>query len=346
MARTKQTARRTYKPFITWTRFYLPREQEWPAWAVDHDDVHAGPLTDVEGCGKLSLGRMVDNPEQAAYIIRWRTLDDFLSFQSSPACAAFLDNLPSQHADNNNNNPQPPISPIPALNHLTLDTTSPPSQPPPPPPPSRFQILQHATEAATSEASGLVTLTTFLVPHPIDDKYALWQDQLTALNTFCPAGAERLITTRYFWQKGTHVWYWLVGEDGWVWERFGRPAGEGGDHQGVGGGQGTGRAVFCHFFLWSPRHGGVEEYEAAVEKEREVATDPLARESWARAVERVMPPATAWVQERWDVREVPRFFPPEPEFDPEDPEYERELERRMGEFLEGHRSKPEAGERS
>lgn len=70
MARTKQTARRTYKPFITWTRFYLPQGQEWPTWAVDHDDVHVGPLTDVEGCRKLSLGRMVDNPEQAAYIIR------------------------------------------------------------------------------------------------------------------------------------------------------------------------------------------------------------------------------------------------------------------------------------
>ncbi|EAQ88351.1 predicted protein [Chaetomium globosum CBS 148.51] len=336
MARTKQTARRTYKPFITWTRFQLPREQEWPTWTVDHDDVHAGPLTDVEGCRILSLGRMVDNPEQAAYIIRWRTLDDFLKFQSSPACTAFLDNLPS-HANNNNNNNNPePTDPSSALSHLTLDDTSPLS----PPPPSRFQILQHATEAATPEASGLVTLTTFLVPHHIDDKdkYALWQDQLSALDTFCPPGAERLITTRYFWQKGTHVWYWLVGEDGWVWERFGRPA----DSQD--GGQGAGRAVFCHFFLWSPHHGGPEEYEAAVETERVVAVDPKAREAWARALERVVPPATAWVQERWDVREVPRFFPPEPEFDPEDPEYKRELGERMEEFLESRGFK--GGERS
>jgi hypothetical protein len=70
MARTKQTARLSQKPLTTWTRFYLPLEQEWPTWAVDHEDVHAGPLADVKGCLMISLGRMVDNPEQAAYIIR------------------------------------------------------------------------------------------------------------------------------------------------------------------------------------------------------------------------------------------------------------------------------------
>ncbi len=69
MARTKQTAKRFYKALITWTRFYLPREQEWPTWSVDHADVHVGPLADVQGCRKASLGRMVENPEQAAFII-------------------------------------------------------------------------------------------------------------------------------------------------------------------------------------------------------------------------------------------------------------------------------------
>lgn len=57
------------KPLITWTRFYLPRNQEWPVWSVDHDDIHAGPLIDLEGCCRLGLARMVDNPDQAAYII-------------------------------------------------------------------------------------------------------------------------------------------------------------------------------------------------------------------------------------------------------------------------------------
>ncbi len=38
-------------------------------WTVDHDDIHVGPLADLEGCQKVSLGRMVEHPEQAAYII-------------------------------------------------------------------------------------------------------------------------------------------------------------------------------------------------------------------------------------------------------------------------------------
>jgi hypothetical protein len=69
MARTRQTARRMEKKLTTWTRFYLPREQEWPTWSVDHADVHVGPLAG-KGCWEVSLGRMVENPEQAAYIIR------------------------------------------------------------------------------------------------------------------------------------------------------------------------------------------------------------------------------------------------------------------------------------
>lgn len=70
MARTKQTIRlRWEKPLITWTRFYLPLHQEWPVWAVDHVDIHAGPLLGVEGALRLRLGRMIDDPEQAAYFI-------------------------------------------------------------------------------------------------------------------------------------------------------------------------------------------------------------------------------------------------------------------------------------
>jgi hypothetical protein len=69
MARTKQTARRSTPPLITWTRFHLLQEQEWPTWSTDHVDVHIGPLADVYGWCRVSLGRMVENPEQAAYII-------------------------------------------------------------------------------------------------------------------------------------------------------------------------------------------------------------------------------------------------------------------------------------
>ena len=70
MARTKQTARQTTKGVITLIRFYLPEEQEWPTWSVDYANVYIGPLSEVQGCrGKVFLGRMVDRPEQAAYII-------------------------------------------------------------------------------------------------------------------------------------------------------------------------------------------------------------------------------------------------------------------------------------
>ncbi len=57
------------KPLSTWTRFHLPREQEWPTWSADYADVHVGPLAGVEGFDNASLGRMVETPEQAAYII-------------------------------------------------------------------------------------------------------------------------------------------------------------------------------------------------------------------------------------------------------------------------------------
>ena len=55
------------KALITWTRFYLPRNQEWPVWA-GHEDIYSGPLLDL-GIRSLRLRRMVDDPEQAAYII-------------------------------------------------------------------------------------------------------------------------------------------------------------------------------------------------------------------------------------------------------------------------------------
>jgi hypothetical protein len=68
MARTRMTAKR-YRRVTTWTRFHLPREQEWPTWTVAHADVHVGPLAHVEGHMTVRLGRMVEDPEQAAYII-------------------------------------------------------------------------------------------------------------------------------------------------------------------------------------------------------------------------------------------------------------------------------------
>lgn len=78
MARTKQTAKRHWKPIVTWTRFHLPREQEWPTWPKDrYEHVYWGPLADLEGLEGVSVGRMVDNPERAAYVLReWSSVSN------------------------------------------------------------------------------------------------------------------------------------------------------------------------------------------------------------------------------------------------------------------------------
>ncbi|KAL2802028.1 hypothetical protein BJX63DRAFT_416035 [Aspergillus granulosus] len=289
MARTKQTAKRGQKVLITWTRFHLPREQEWPTWSVDHADVHAGPLADVEGLRKISLGRMVENPEQAAYILEWVTLDDLKNFQSSPACAEFLRNLPED------NNSRASIESGSALRHLTLDDAPSPS----PPASSRFLTFKHATETPTADVEGRVTFTTFLVPHKVDNMYGMYKDNFNSvLSTFIPRGSGFITGHRNFWYKFSAVWFWVLAEDHWVEEKFGKLEQTQEDNQG--------RTIFCHFFLWSRKFGATPEHEEAS------AADPQARESWNQAIARVMPPATAWAQERWDIQRVPRFFPPSP----------------------------------
>ena len=60
---------------VTWTRFHLSRNQDWPRWtkagnAESDDATFLGPLAGVEGCEKVWLGRQVDDPEKAALIVR------------------------------------------------------------------------------------------------------------------------------------------------------------------------------------------------------------------------------------------------------------------------------------
>ena len=74
------------------------------------------------------------------------------------------------------------------------------------------------------------------------------------------------------------------------------------------------RTIFAHFQIWSSKYG------VTVEQEEAFAVDPRARESWNQDIAQVMPPATAWEQERWDISEMPRFYPSESDFeiDPEE----------------------------
>ncbi|KAJ2965770.1 hypothetical protein NQ176_g10458 [Zarea fungicola] len=73
----------------------------------------------------------------------------------------------------------------------------------------------------------------------------------------------------------------------------------------------TGRAIFCHVFNWNECFDGSNEVEALA------AEDAEAKETWEQAAARIMPPATAWVQERWDIRVVPLFEEPELQEGPE-----------------------------
>ncbi|KAF6794994.1 hypothetical protein CMUS01_15970, partial [Colletotrichum musicola] len=317
MARVKRPAHKSVKGLISWTRFHLPREKEWPAWSVDHDDVHVGPLTGVEGWWTASLGRMVDNPEQAVYIIEWTSLDDLKNFQSSPACAEFLRNLP-EHDDS-----EASIESGSALSHLTVDDAPSPS----PPAASRFLTFKHALEGVpTREVEGRVTLTAFMVPGKVENVALMWHDHFKGpFETFLPRGSAFMAHASGFRYSWASVWFWLLTEDRWVEKTFGKLQ----QQQQTQGDESHDRTIFCRFQLWPSKYGATPEHEAAS------AADPQARESWARAAARVMPPATAWAQERWDIRGVPRFYPPEPEFDPEeDPEYAREQQRLMKEYLE------------
>ncbi|KAK4246120.1 hypothetical protein C7999DRAFT_33517 [Corynascus novoguineensis] len=121
---------------------------------------------------------MIDNPEEATYIIEWVTLDDLNNFMSSPACAEFLRNLPEKDSSG------APIESGSALRHLTLDNAS---------SSSRFLILKHAVEAPKSEVEDRVTLTAFSVPGKGDEAWGNWRQSLkSAFSSFVPRGSEFL----------------------------------------------------------------------------------------------------------------------------------------------------------
>ncbi|KAK4173149.1 hypothetical protein QBC36DRAFT_336371 [Triangularia setosa] len=312
MARIRQTARRS-RPVITWTRFYLPVEQEWPTWAVNYD-VHVGPLADVNGAGNIWLGRMVKSPEQAAYIISWHDLKDFKAFQSSPACAEFLQNLPES------NNLQASIeNSSSTLSSMTIEDAS--SSSPPAPASSRFLILEESTHIPHADVEGRVTLNAFLVPRKTDDDStrSAYDSLREELCRFQPSGSEFIEGHDLWWETNITTWFWVLAEDNWVQSKFGKLEQALEDDS----------RVICEFHLWPRKYGATPEHEAAS------AADPQARESWREAVAKVMPPVTSWVQERWDVLEVPRYEPP---YEPDEKELERR--RKVQDFIEYHRQNP------
>ncbi|KAJ4303202.1 hypothetical protein N0V90_002095 [Kalmusia sp. IMI 367209] len=95
MARVKRTQRdrRLMCKRLSWISFHLPHEEKWPKWSIAYPNLHLGPLTDIPGCEKVSLGRQVEHPENAVFIIHWETADALHSFEQSPMCSTLLHDL-------------------------------------------------------------------------------------------------------------------------------------------------------------------------------------------------------------------------------------------------------------
>ncbi|KAJ0358493.1 hypothetical protein COL154_009119 [Colletotrichum chrysophilum] len=311
MAKTKKLAKESVVRLTSWTRFHLPREQEWPTWSAGQaGGGHYGPLKGVKGCFMASLGRKVDDPEEAIYIIEWTTMEALESFQSSPACAEFLRGLPE-----NNNESQVAVESGSALRRITLDDASSSTAPTS----SRFLVFKHITSSPSSNVEeGRVVVTSFLVPQTVDDVTSMWKEHFyKPFQYFVPRGFEPVVATGSFLSKFSHEWFGVLSEDRWVEDMFGKLD------------DGQGRTIISHFHLWPWDRGATPETEAAS------AADPEAREAWDRVIAQVMPPATAWVQERWGIRFMPP--PTKPEYDSgELSEFQKEKVGRLMSFREAN----------
>lgn len=187
---------------------------------------------------------------------------------------------------------------------------------------SRFRLYRHSTEAATRELDGLVTMTAFSVPGKFDDKAYrhLINTFSNIVGDFRPYNSEHL-TMPGAWVKFSRIWLCVLEEDRWMDEKFRlqpQPTLHENEH---------GRGIFCHVFLWS------QGFSEPHKQEQESVADPRAKQSWEDLAAKLMPPVTTCVQERWDIRQVPRFYPLESE-DGSDAEFER----RKREILESFKS--------
>jgi hypothetical protein len=210
-------------------------------------------------------------------------LEDLKNFQNSPACEEFLRNL--QQSDQS----QDSYVLGSALDNTSSSSSSSQAA-------SRFLTFEHVNAYPTADLEGRVTFTAYMVPQKDDSMKEKWyHDLYDALGTFYPPGSEYLELHRQFNWRSLIVYFWLLNEDSWVEEKFGTLEQ---DRQ-----HGEGRTIICEFRLWpSVGHSG----DPAPEQEGSAA-NPEARDAWKQAVSKASPPVTAWEQERWDIRKVPRF---------------------------------------
>ncbi|OBT85998.1 hypothetical protein VE02_06356 [Pseudogymnoascus sp. 03VT05] len=252
---------------------------------------------------------MVEDPEQAALIILWRTEDALKKFQNSPACDEFLQYLPK-------NGVEPSLESGTLLRDLSLGNANDSSLSPAP---SRLLSFQWASGYGFEEnLEGRVTLTAFVIPYtgdstPESSQNAVYGAVRGAFDQFRPRGCEDISSP----SMQTHIWkQWAVVDnkdalvDSDPWQLGGQVATA--ENEG-------GRMVLCEFRQWNGYSGATPEREEAM------ANSPLTRESWAQMFAKVMPPVTAWAKERWDIQSVPQKEEEEGEYE-EDSEYDRNIE--------------------
>lgn len=260
----------------TWTRFHLPRGQDWPKWMTGRLNTYLGPLADVTGRGKVRLGRKVDDPEQAALIVRecvlarfitvipdshrllthseivWESADALKDFQHSPLCSEFLQSLGCENENE-------------SLLSLQWD--------------SGFSMGENLGQA--DDLHGRMTLTTFNIPYTGVPDCKAWRRALAdAFGGFMPKGCEDLRSPPAFQWKAY----------AWVDDNH--------QEQPTAAETSRGQAVCYQFFRWNGNGASPEREEAS-------ARDPGAHELWAKTVAKAMPPVEAWKQERWDIEVAP-----------------------------------------
>lgn len=171
---------------------------------------------------------------------------------------------------------------------------------------SRFTIYQwNQGYRFEEELQGRITITAFALPSTSTPILQSWYSTVfNAFAHFLPKGCQDLCghnSRMHFWAS----WAWVVSDDIWQQEEQRVESGDNdGGHQ----------TVLCEFRRWNGYSG------ATPEREEESAKNTLAKESWAQRSASVMPPVTAWEQERWDVQLAPRKVEED-----EEPEFERNL---------------------
>ncbi|AEO71772.1 uncharacterized protein THITE_2124605 [Thermothielavioides terrestris NRRL 8126] len=302
MARTKRTPEtyRLWRMRTTWTRFRLPRGQDWPNWSKPYPDEHLGPLAGVPGREEVWLGRKVEDPEHAALIVLWSTEEDLQKFLRSPAAAELLRDLPEHDA-------QDAFASGALLRDLSLgDATAEASSSSLPSSPSRFTTLQwDPPHKFQTQLEGRITVTILEVAYTggtdHDGGAAEWlKARDRVFGRFVPKSCEDLLAA---WppmiMRRWTTWAVVVGPETAADSSSGASQQQA-DADEAGSKRGSGRAVWCEFRRWAGYCGATPKREEAA------AEDPLTRESWAEAVAEVTPPVTAWQQERWDIRLAPR----------------------------------------